>query len=372
MKFKKEYLVLIVIIAALGSYLAFHKSDNTHYQLPQLAKVTDKDITRMTIEKSGATVELKKTGEGWVIGPEGYPADKSLVEPMIKNVGSLALTALVSEGENYHPYDLDPDHRIQVTAWAGTSKVRDIAIGKTASSYHHTFVKLPDDARVFHAGENLRSAFEKDKASLRDKTVLAVEKTKIAKVEIKKGDKIRDLALSAPPAAVNVSQTKPDASKPAEAKPAPEKPTWKAASGESVDQFAVERLLDSVADLKCQSFIDGKKKTDFTAPIYTLTLNGDKPQTLSIYAKPENGEAYPATASGSDYPFNLSTYKAEEIMKYLVEEPKPAAGSVSNGMVKSAPATEMAKPAKAGGKLEPAGKSGKKTGKPAGTKTRKP
>ena len=38
MKSKKEYIILAAVIAALAAYLVFHETDQTHYELPVLAR----------------------------------------------------------------------------------------------------------------------------------------------------------------------------------------------------------------------------------------------------------------------------------------------------------------------------------------------
>ena len=51
MKFKKEYLILILIIAALLAYLFMRSADRTFYELPPIASLEQNQITK--IEKTG-------------------------------------------------------------------------------------------------------------------------------------------------------------------------------------------------------------------------------------------------------------------------------------------------------------------------------
>jgi len=44
---KKEYILLAVIFVLLLLYLAFHQSDNIHYQLPEISKIQPKTIDRL-------------------------------------------------------------------------------------------------------------------------------------------------------------------------------------------------------------------------------------------------------------------------------------------------------------------------------------
>ncbi|NIP24016.1 MAG: hypothetical protein GWN55_16060, partial [Phycisphaerae bacterium] len=50
--------------------------------------------------------------------------------------------------------------------------------------------------------------------------------------------------------------------------------------------------------------------------IYTVKLNGIQEHQLDIFAKLEkDAEEYPATSTGSDYPFLLSDSQVQQIMK---------------------------------------------------------
>ena len=73
---------------------------------------------------------------------------------MLNVFESLALTALVSESKDYNRYDLNAEKRITVKAWQQETLKRNFDIGKAAPSFRHTFVKIGDESRVFHASAN--------------------------------------------------------------------------------------------------------------------------------------------------------------------------------------------------------------------------
>ncbi len=330
MKLKKEYFLLAGVIVALALYLSLRTTDRTHYELPDLKPLDSADITSISIKGADHSIELKKESGKWLIYPEKYPADSSKVEPMIDAVKDLKVTALVSDSENsYQRYDLGPEKGISVAAGSGGKTLRAFDIGKTAPSSRHTFVKLKDDANVYHARGNFRSPFETPVDELRDKTVLAFESGAVNQIEITRGSQTRKLDLKAAPAA-------PDAAAPGEKTPKAEgqmqaparddKMAWQDETGAAADEGAVKKLLDEAALLKCREFIDGKTKADLTDPIYTLKLQAgeDKVVSLSIFAKQgEDAVGYPAVSSGSDYPFLLSSGKADAIMAPLTPETQP-------------------------------------------------
>jgi len=99
MKIKKEYLILLIIIVALSSYLVLRKRDRTLYRLPDIHEVPASEISRVEISGPGGTILLEKKGEQWTISPEGYPADAAKVKGMLDTIGHLKLTALISESK---------------------------------------------------------------------------------------------------------------------------------------------------------------------------------------------------------------------------------------------------------------------------------
>ncbi|MDA3897387.1 MAG: DUF4340 domain-containing protein [Desulfobacteraceae bacterium] len=321
MKSKKEYIILGIVIAALAAYLAFQKTDRTHYELPVIPQIENTEISTIKITKGLEIVELKLKDDLWLIYPEKYPADKSKIDPMVDVIKDLTVTAMVSEAESYPRYELDPENKISIQAKTDSNIVRTFDIGKSAPSNRHTFIKLPKDKRVYHARNNFRNTFDQTKDSLRDKTVLKIEKSGIQQVELK--DKDGNLVLSMQQKPVEVAiKTKTDSeSEPADGKKTPTENitpelVWQDADGNPVKESDINNLFNNVSDLKCESFITDKTKADFTDPVYTLTLTGAKTYTLSIFEKiNEDDDAYPAVSSENDYPFMMPAHKMDNMVK---------------------------------------------------------
>ena len=335
MKSRKEYVILIGIAIVLVLYLVFHQTDRTLYELPDLPAIEASELSRIEIhvpadangdkktkEKTaarGRTLELVKADGKWRIAPQDDAAADKKVGPMVDAITGLQLTALVSEAKNYTRYELGKSQRITVKAWADGELLRSFAIGKKAPSTQHTFVKLPDDPRVYHARSNFRHRFDQNAQSLRDKTVLAVKPEKVRAIEIRQDEKT--LSITRVPPEETVSAGKEKQETPAEHADEEGRPLWQNAQGEAVPADAVEGLLDALSMLKCQSYITERKAGDFSDPAYTVKLSTDPPHTLSIFEKAsEEAGTYPAVASGARDPFHLSSYKAENIMSAIEGE----------------------------------------------------
>jgi hypothetical protein len=311
MKFKKEYLILILIIVALSTYLLIRSSDRTRYQLPKLDALKQSDISKIEISKNGNSVILKKKDDQWYLEPAGYLADKTKVNAMLNVFESLALTALVSESKDYKRYDLNAEKLIKVKAWQQGTMKRNFDIGKAAPSFRHTFVRLDGDSRVYHARDNFRSKFDFTIDDLRDKTVLSFKTTDIQQVQIIKDRASLKLVRSEVP--VTPSATQPQ--KPASAPAAAVRFEWQDDGGQKANEQNLNRLLSTIGDLKCADYISDRSKDAFSAPIYTAKLKGIQDRQLEIFAKlKKDDKKYPAVSSDSDYPFWLSENKVQQIM----------------------------------------------------------
>jgi hypothetical protein len=306
MKLKKEYLILILIIAALSTYLLVRSSDRTRYQLPKLEALKQSDISKIEISKDGNSVILKKRDDQWYIEPAGYLADRTKVNAMLNVLQSLALTALVSESKDYNRYDLNAEKRITVKAWQQSTLKRNFDIGKAATSFRHTFVRLDGDSRVYHARDNFRSKFDFTIDDLRDRTVLSFKTSDIQQVQIIKDEASVKLVRSKVPATPSATQQQKSES----ASAAAVRFEWRDDAGQKANEQNLNRLLTALGDLKCADYINDRSKDAFSAPIYTAKLKGIQDHQLEIFARlKEDDKKYPAVSSGSDYPFWLSENK---------------------------------------------------------------
>ncbi len=316
MKVKKEYLILALVIIALAAYLLMRRTDRTLYQLPVIAPVAKSEITKIQITRNDTVIELDKKDNRWYIAPQWYPADTGKVKRMLDSLEKLTLTALVSESQDYRRYNLDKNKKITVKTWQADLLKRDFDVGKTAASFRHTFVKLADNDRVFHARGNFRSNFDMSLEQLRDKTVLAFAPADIRQVAFTNEGQSRIISRTEMPAEATTRKTAKKDGTPA---PAPET-VWQTAQGRKIDASALKGLLALLSNLHCEKFIDGRKKEDFNKPIYTLQLTGARQYRLSVFAKAQEKESgYPSVSSENDYPFRLSDSLVDKIKKNIAK-----------------------------------------------------
>jgi len=347
---KKEFIILGAIVVILLGYLLFQSRDKLHYKVPVLDPVKKEDIDKVEIKKADGTITLVKKDSQWLIHPQGYPTAADQVDRIMGTIAQLTLTDLVSKSKNYTLYDLTADKAVHVKAFKKDVVVRDFEIGKIASTFGHTFVKIKDNPNVYYAAESFRSHFDTPMNELRDKTVMKLDSNEISEVSIEKEGQTTVFAKNVkpiePPAIEpdKAKDNKKEEKKQGETKPAavePPKPeeqiTWLMPDGKKGKKSQLDSLIGQLTNLSCQEYIEGKTKEDFKpqVPIYTLKLKGSKDYIMTFFPKletkkegeegPSEGEKYPVISSENAYPFYLASWKAEQIMKKpedLMEEVK--------------------------------------------------
>jgi hypothetical protein len=321
MKLKKEYMVLAVIVVALLLYILLKKTDKTHYSLPALTKISSEDITKLVIVRPGGTLTLEGQGDEWRIQPQGYPADKGAVDRMLTAVEEFELSTLVSESKNYFQYDLTDDKKIILEVFAGENSLTKLDVGKTASTYQHTFVRLEDDDKVYQARGNMRQPLDIEVDRLRDKVVAKIERDFVTGITLQSaaGEALTIQKYEEPPVPLTTGEDSTTAA-------APPQPMWATDDGREAQENVINGIIGTLANLRCTEFIEGKGKEDFTSPSFTITVVSTSSVTLEIFEKQDDNK-YPAISSQSDYPFVLTEgvvsrlkKTADEVLVQAAEE----------------------------------------------------
>ena len=323
MKLKKEILILAAIIIGLVVYLVARKQDRALYELPKLPQVSGSEITRIEINGPRETLELKRVDRDWTVGDKNYPAANSKVQQMIETIEGLTLTELISTSGDIARYDLTEDKKIRIRAWTGDTLQRDFEIGKTAPSFRHTFVRIAGNANVYNARDNFRNKFDQEMADLRDKQVLSFPVSEIQQIELTAGADSLQLERK------EKELEKSDQQQAKEAATAPVKAEmiWQTLQGIAADQARIDRLLTTLSQLNCDSYVADRSKADFSAPVYQIRINGSQEYTLAIFDKlSKDDDKTPSISSQNAYPFYLPEWQIKNLtpeLKELLQTPKP-------------------------------------------------
>ena len=314
MKEKKEFFILGGIVVFLGALIiVLNANQGVHFKIPALEKIEKKAIVKVELKQPDNSLTLLRESGRWYVGPKKYAADPDAVNDILKNIVELEPTDLVSKAKGYFRFKLDPTERIAVKAYnEDGDALRHFYVGKAASSYQHTFIRLGDDAKgyVYTARGNFRTDFDKSVADLRDNVIFRVgDPKKVQSVTVRQGG--RKLVMNA----VQEKKAPETAGDGEKQTVTPETVTvWKNSGGKKLKKSKITGLLDRIKKLKCKSFFPDDQKPS-GKPIYTVVVNDGKPSTLMIYAKKKDDDHYPAASSQTAYAFKIAKSTAEKIME---------------------------------------------------------
>lgn len=293
---KKEYIILIILIIGLGTYLGVKKDGRIHYDLPIPARVDTQKIDRIEITKDDNTIGFTRAKEGWTLTDSKFPADPSAVDNMLDTINDLRLSALVSEAGDRVRYELDPPNAIRVKAFEGTHEKQNFAIGKTAPSLNHTFVMLDTDKRIFQADKSFRNHFDKSVDDFRNKLIFESDAKKLKKITLEKGGKTTTLV----PVSVET------------------KIVWQFEDGTRADQEAASNLTSALSRLECRAFMNQENAQGLNQETALCKIKLENETILDLNLFDQAGsEDMAGTASSSPYAFILASYKAGDILSYV-------------------------------------------------------
>jgi hypothetical protein len=236
---------------------------------------------------------------------------------MMTVIEKLKLTALVSESKDYIRYDLIKDKNINVKAWDGKTLRREFDIGKAAPTFKHTFVKLPNNPNVYHARGDFRRNFDRSADDFRDKSVLSVAQNTIQAMTLTNEGKTISLTRKEIPETL---PEKKDESAAKKSKIAKTKTVWEDTAGHEVATSKISSLLSFLNSMECEKYLDDLKKEEFKNPFYSVTLKGEKEQSLLVFAKKDkNAKNYSAISSENKSPFSLSDTQVDTIKSKIDE-----------------------------------------------------
>ena len=206
-------------------------------------------------------------------------------------------------------YELDEKGSVQVELYQGNERARKITLGKSTPTQQQTFVMIDDDHRVYHSKGAIRRDLDRTVSDLRDKKVMSFN-DEISEIILKNGDETMTIVREAAPVSVDVTENKDQ-----EPSAGPVMPKWISADNKTLKDEEIDSIVEALSNYMCDEFIEDKTKEDFKTPIFTATLKGMSTYTISFFE--ERDGRYPAVSSASEYPFLVSEWKADKIMKVI-------------------------------------------------------
>jgi len=308
-KIKTEYLVLGIVIILLAFYLVVQQTDKLHYRIPRLESLNTEAIDKLEIARKNTVITLALKDGKWLLGPKTYLADADKMKSILDTIAKLSLTEMISESQNYTRYGLGPEEKIGIKAYKGDRLLREFEIGKPTATNGHTFVKLADNPRVYHARESFRNYFDQDLDEFRDKTVMKFDKNEITEIEIvSQGKSLFFTRKAEKQAGAGAKET--------DKKEAGDKISWVTPDGQVGEKEKVDAIIDQLSLLQCVKYLEDKPAGNLGNPVMVVRAKGSTDYTLTIFEKIEKeADEIPAISSQSTFTFLIPVYKLDNFTR---------------------------------------------------------
>ena len=254
----------------------------------------EQTVDRIVINPDGdARVTLARSGDKWMLDPDSYPADNEKVKEMVEAFTALKVLETVSSSGQEARFELDEASRIVAKAYQGETLLRTLLIGKAAGGAQ-SYVSLDENKEVLLVAGNLKSTFNHSTTDLRDRLIYSVNTAEVQGVRVS-GDFNWEMRLEGDPA------------------------RWARtdASDRSLDQEKVTSWIRSLDQVRAIAFPDEGVSLDINDSNLLGTFSfalANKTIQLRIGKKGDDGR-YPCISSESKWPFYLSSYIAERMLK---------------------------------------------------------
>jgi hypothetical protein len=231
------------------------------------------------VTRDGTIVLERAAPRSWrITKPISIAADADTVQGFVDKLQSATVTDfVVDRPSSLAPYGLDRPARVQLTMGAGKDRAtKTLLFGGADTGGKGVYAMRPGESSVLLVGEDLWTAFPRNVAILRDKTVLAFDRDKLSRLELK-----------SPKGTVALAK---------------EKDRWRITAPEPLpgDSSVISGLLYQVSEMKAQAFVPSAR----FAPEVTLSIWEDgvsSPKVLTLGRSPDRrgGQptAYASTAS---------------------------------------------------------------------------
>ena len=286
-------------------------------------------VKKVSLAKPEGAITVERQGDGdtWRITTPGpYPADPSEVRVLLSSIRGIRTEDFASDAPDadLKPYGLDQP-RLTISVVAGKEEAQQtLLVGATHEEGQKktVYVKRAERPTVYAVPEYALKNADKDVATLRDKTVLAFDKDKAAKLAVTRKD------------GAGFTLVKRDGAWHLDSPP-----------GEGTERGpAMTRYLEDVAALKGGTIVDEHAtdlaKYGLAAPGLTIAISDDSGASLGtiIGTRSTAPEDAHVSAAGSGIVYGVKPYVYDRIDKKVTDFRTPPATPVPSGAVVATPA----------------------------------
>ncbi len=235
-------------------------------------------VTGLDITTPDETLGLVVDGGKWKLTlPAARPADAGVVTDLLEKLGAARVKEFAAEAPaSLQSYGLDRPLRVDIQTGRDKDRAtKTLLVGRVDPTKQGVYAMRPGEPSVLLLPEDVWKVLPKNMAALRDKTVVAFDRDKVAKIEI-------DGAQGAVTLARENNQ-------------------WRVVAPEAMaaDQVEAGALLRKLGDLKAQAFLteDASGIPRYLAKPelrVVITPEGGTPTTLLLAPSPERRGSQPS------------------------------------------------------------------------------
>lgn len=292
-KSTRNLLIIFVILFAVVYFFFKSKEKESTQDIDAKIFVADSSkIDKIEIVKPKETIVLEKAGGVWKLTkPVDYLADTSAIVPMVSNLQNLVVESVISTNPEKFSNYIDSTNQTQITVYQEGKQLGTFTMGKTASVFDHTYIKLPNEERILLATNLASPHFNRAVREFRDKKIASIQSFNINSIDFKSTDSNQ----------VNFTAVKDSVGK------------W-FIEGDSVNAAMMEGLLNLFASFNTEDFVDSTV-TQFPIPIYTISIYGQQPTVINFYKMDKTPVEYMVQVSGHNQLYKFSEGYAASYLK---------------------------------------------------------
>lgn len=195
-------LASILVLAGLAGYIFLVENKREPNASEAKEKVWSGTLAAADMEEveiklaDGETARVQKADGTWqLVEPAKAPADQNELTSITTSLASLEVQRVVdANAADVKQYGLEPARIAVAFRSKGQKDPRRIELGEKTPTGGDLYARVPGEKRVFLVSSFLDSTFNKTPFSLRDKTILKIERDKADSLELLEGSTSIQLA----------------------------------------------------------------------------------------------------------------------------------------------------------------------------------
>ena len=301
---KKTILYLSVLfVVLLAVYLIGNMTDRTVQRKTYLYDIDTTQVNYFHIvSPDNGEVTLEIVNDVWrITSPIDFPAAERNVHELLNKLSELEIESVVTNRSGMQSeYQVDSTGTI-VEAKAGGKLVVSCIMGKTSSTYRHTYFRKNNSNDIYMIKGSFKFYMNRKLSDWRNKVILEINK-----------DAIESFSLTYPKERITVTM---------------EDTLWRADNGKEnfiATRKAVNPLLNYVAKLRAADFFDPEESAqplDFSNAdcVMDITFDGGKTQSLLLMKENKDAKKYYIKKGDSDIVYLIYEGTAKILMKSVAD-----------------------------------------------------